>query len=89
MMKSYVTEINGLWYAFAGDAERNQVHSIGKDVVHGGNATGWFAGWSERGIKYVASSVKTKRAAVARAKKWASECACGIYDEEELYGGEV
>lgn len=68
--KTYVKEIDGKWYAFALNEERAQVYSIGKDSYDGSR----FAGRTDSGIKYVASSSPTKRAAIEKAKRAGAYC---------------
>lgn len=67
MRKTYVTDIDGKWYAYEGDEERYQVYSIGSDNPRGGGE--WFAAWTNNGIQYVSSPSPTKAAAVKRARR--------------------
>ena len=71
-MDTYITNINGSWYAYAGDPIRNQVYSIGPDSP--GTGGQWFAGWTESGIKYVACACKTRSGAYKKAKKHGIYC---------------
>lgn len=69
-MKTYITEINGKYYAFAANAANNQVYSIGSDnPPKGSGGYCYFASWSDRGIPYVASPSPTRRAAIAKARR--------------------
>ena len=69
-MKTYVTEISGKWYAFAGDTTKDQVLSIGADrppLLSGGSF--YIARWTDSGIRYVASPSPNRKAAIAKAKR--------------------
>lgn len=66
-MKTYITCIDGKWYAFAGDPNNNQVYSIGNDSPRDGNC--WFAKWTDAGIKYIASPSPSRSAAYSKAKR--------------------
>lgn len=77
-MKTYITKIDGLWYAFSGDANSNQVYSIGSDnpsKESGGSR--WVSRWNDSGIKYVASPSPSRSAAYSKARR------------NGEYGGEV
>ena len=70
MLRTYITQINGKYYAFAGDKEKDQVYSIGSDQPP--KETGsycYFASWSNNGIPYVATPSPNRRAAIAKAKR--------------------
>lgn len=71
----YVQNVDGLWYVFEGDENKNQVFSVGMDSkeAHQQGARRFFATWNDSGIKYVSHGVKTKRCAIARAKKESDE----------------
>lgn len=74
-MKTYITEINGKYYAFAGNAANDQVYSIGADnppKESGGYC--YVARWSNCGIPYVASASPTRRAAIAKARRHGEYC---------------
>ena len=65
--KTYIRQIEGKWYAFAGDEMRMQVYSIGPDSPEGG----WRSGsWTDAGIKQAAYSCKTRSGAYQKAKKY-------------------
>jgi len=64
IMDTYVTEISGVWYAYA--ARDYTVFSIGRDCPISGRLC---ARYTEDGIKYVASASPSKRAAIAKAKR--------------------
>lgn len=69
-MKTYITKIDGQYYAFAGDTKTDQVYSIGADKP--GKETGgsvWFGKWNEAGIRYVASPSPSRAAAISKAKR--------------------
>lgn len=69
-MNTYVTEINGEWYAFAGDMRKDQVYSIGADQPpKGSGGYCYFASWSSCGIPYVATPSPNRKAAVAKARR--------------------
>ena len=70
-MDTYITNINGSWYAYAGDAKSNGVYSIGPDSPTGGQ---WCARWTESGIKYVSYACKTRSGAYKKAKKYGMYC---------------
>ena len=70
MINTYVTEIDGRYYAFAMTDNSNQVLSIGADnppIKSGGSR--WFASYSESGIKYVATPSPNRQAAVSKARR--------------------
>lgn len=69
-MNTYVACIRDKWYAFAGDPGRDQVYSIGKDCPPPSVGSRWYAVWTEYGIQYVASPSPSRRAAIAKAKRW-------------------
>lgn len=74
-MKTYITNIDGKWYAFEGDTNKNEVYSIGSDnPKYGGQ---WFARWTDSGIKYVSSPSTSRNGAYKRAYRNGN------------YGGEV
>ena len=66
-MKTYIRKIEGKWYAFAGDEDKYQVYSIGRDNPDQRGCR-WFANWTDGGIRYVASPSPTRAAAYAKAK---------------------
>ena len=83
MKKTYIVQIGEKWYAFAGNAESGHVYGIGKDVPpKDSGCHSYVAGWSDRGIQYVASSMSSKKAAKAKAIREAEKM--GID-----FGGEV
>lgn len=70
MIKTYITKISGVYYAFAGDLKNNQVYSIGADnppKESGGSV--YFANWTDGGIVWVASPSPNKKAAIAKARR--------------------
>ena len=67
-MRTYITNIDGKWYAFAGDAENGQVYSIGRDNPEDGGT--WTAKWTDGGIKYVARSSASRAAAYSKARRY-------------------
>lgn len=78
MMKNYITNIDGIWYAFAGDDKSDQVYSIGSDNPGKESGGGrWVSRWNDRGIKYVASPSPSRSAAYSKARRHGG------------YGGEV
>lgn len=66
MGKTYISEIDGKYYAFSANVEQNQVYSIGRDNPESGR---WCAKWNSAGIKYVASASPSRAAAVAKARR--------------------
>ena len=70
-MSTYITNIDGKWYAYGGDAKRNQVYSIGADNPKEGR---WFGRWTNGGIQYVASPSPTRKAAYRKAKRHGNYC---------------
>ena len=70
-MNTYIKEIEGKWYAFAGDETKNQVYSIGNDSPKNGR---FFARWNDSGIKYVSCCSPTKSAARQKAKRHGNYC---------------
>ena len=70
MLRTYITEINGKYYAFAGDTAKDQVYSIGADQPS--KDSGFFrrvSVWSLHGVLYVASPSPNRNAAIAKAKR--------------------
>lgn len=68
ILKTYIKEIEGRWYAFEGDENDGQVYSIGSDCPKDGGR--WFARWTDEGIKYVASASTTRHGAYQKARRW-------------------
>lgn len=74
-MNTYITNIDGEWYAFAGDEKEDKVYSIGADCPP--EWTGCYsytARWTSKGIKYVASSSPSRSAAYQKARRWGTYC---------------
>lgn len=78
-MKTYITNIDGAWYAFA--AERDNVYSIGADsdgaVKSGGYS--WTGRRTAAGVKYVASVSPSRNAAYQKARRY------GDYNGEAFF----
>lgn len=70
-MDTYIREIDGRWYAFAGDTSKNQVYSIGQDCPEDGT---WAASWTDGGIRYVATWSPTREAAYRKARRNGNYC---------------
>lgn len=68
-MKTYITKIDNQYYAFAGDANKNQVYSIGADNPSKGDGDRYFAKWTDNGIKYVSSPSPSRTAAYKKAQR--------------------
>ena len=69
-MNTYITQIDGKWYAFAGNMEANQVCSIGRDNPNGDkHSKCYFAKWNDAGIRYVSSPSPNRFAAYRRAMR--------------------
>lgn len=67
---TYITEIDGAWYAYSADETSNNVYSVGADnPPRESGGTAWTARWTEGGIKYVASASPNKQAAAAKARR--------------------
>ncbi len=66
MVRTYIQQIDGKYYAFAGDDILYQVYSIGADSPAEGR---WFARWTDSGIKYVSSPSPNKASAKKKAKR--------------------
>lgn len=66
MIRAYIQQIDGKYYAFAGDDIRYQVYSIGADTPREGT---WFAKWTNDGIKYVSSPSPNRTAAKKKAQR--------------------
>ncbi len=64
-MKTYISKIDGKYYAFAGDMINNQVVSIGADNPPSGQ---WCAKWTDAGIKYVSTWSPSREAARKKAQ---------------------
>ena len=62
---TYIKNINGSWYAFAGSKNGN-VYSIGNDCPSDGI---WTARWTEGGVLYVASASPSRHAAYMKARR--------------------
>lgn len=71
-MNTYITQIDGKWYAFAGNLNRNEVYSIGSDNPDCGGR--WYARWTDAGIRYVASPMKTRSGAYKKASAHGNYC---------------
>lgn len=70
MIRTYISKINGEYYAFAGDIKKDQVYSIGADnPPKESSAYCYFATWSTGGIMYVSSPSPSRKAAYAKAKR--------------------
>lgn len=65
---TYIRQIDGKWYAFWGDEERNQVYSIGNDCPSQAGCL-WTGRWNDSGIKYVASVSPSRNAAYQKARR--------------------
>lgn len=65
-MKTYISKIDSKWYAYAGDTQKYQVYSIGSDNPSDGR---WFARWSDKGIRYVASASASRSGAYQKARR--------------------
>lgn len=76
---TYITQIDGKWYAYEGDKFVNRVYSIGSDSDSAKASGGyrWSAQWNDAGIKYVASPSASRNAAYQKAHRHGE------------YGGEV
>lgn len=71
-MNTYIKQIGQKWYAFAYDADKNQVYSIGRDCPRDG--TTWFARPTNEGIKYVARGSHSRNSAYQRARRNGNYC---------------
>lgn len=67
MVKTYISKIDGKWYAYAGDSDKFQVFSIGNDNPN--DSGRWYAAWTADGIKYVATPLMTRRGAYEKARR--------------------
>lgn len=65
-MNTYIRNINGSWFAFSGNKDKNQVYSIGADSPKEG---AWFGNWTDGGILYVATKSPTRTAAYRKARR--------------------
>ena len=65
---TYIRQIDGNWYAFWGDEERNQVYGIGNDCPSQAGCL-WVSRWNDSGIKYVASASPSRNAAYQKARR--------------------
>lgn len=70
-MNTYITKIDGRWYAFAGDLQKDQVYSIGADNPEDGT---WCARWNDTGIKYVATYSSSRSGAYQKARRYGNYC---------------
>lgn len=66
--KTYISQIDGKWYAYRADMEKYQVYGIGSD--NPGDGCLYCARWTDAGIQYVASPSTTRRAAYQKARKY-------------------
>ena len=71
MAKTYISEIDGKWYAYEGDERKNQVYSIGRDDPETGV---WVSRWTDSGIMYVASASPNRAAAAQKARRHGEYC---------------
>lgn len=69
---TYITKIDGKWYAFAGDKTNYSVYSIGNDNPADGGR--WYAHWSNSGIRYVASGLQSRSGAYKKAVRCGNYC---------------
>lgn len=70
LAKTYITEIDGKWYAFEGDTNNDRVYSIGSDnPPRESCGSRWFARWTNEGIKYVSTSSPSRSAAYKKAAR--------------------
>ena len=65
--KTYVSEIDGKWYAYGANDEKYSVYAIGNDFRFAPGL--YMAKWTNAGIKYVSSPSANKRAAIAKARR--------------------
>lgn len=69
-MKTYITKIDGKYYAFAGDTKQDQVYSIGADnPPKNSGGERYFSKWNNAGIRWVASPSPTRNAAYCKAHR--------------------
>lgn len=66
MGKTYITQIDGKWYAFEGNEKDGKVLSIGADNPENGR---WTANWTDAGIQYITSPSPTRKAAYQKARR--------------------
>lgn len=66
MYRTYITKINGEYYAFAGNISTDNVYSIGSDNPPSGK---WVARWTDGGIKYVSTPSPSRKAAYMKARR--------------------
>lgn len=69
MEKTYIKQLDGEWYAFAADADEDQVFSIGRDNPSPQMGKRYCAPWTNRGIKIVSTPSPSRAAALKRAKR--------------------
>lgn len=69
---TYISNIDGKWYAYGGSESKHQVYSIGSDRPKDGGL--WAAHWTDAGIKYVATASPTRNAAYKKARRWGNYC---------------
>lgn len=65
--RTYVSEIDGKWYAYGASVEKYSVYAIGNDSRFAPGL--YFARWTDAGIKYVSSPSANKRAAIEKARR--------------------
>ena len=66
MRNTYITKLDGKWYAFEGDLAKDQVCGIGADR---GDGYIYCARWNYKGILYVATPSPNRRAAYRKATR--------------------
>lgn len=71
-MDTYISFVDGHWYAFAADQKTYQVYSIGGDCPKDGGC--WFAPLTDAGIKYVSSWSPSRPAAYQKARRNGHYC---------------
>lgn len=70
--ETYISQIDGKWYAYAASESRYQVYSIGSDCPKDGGV--WVARWTDSGIKYVASPSASRDSARKKAQRYGTYC---------------
>ena len=67
MSKTYITQINGKWYAYEAVEQTDEVYSIGNDNPYKAR---WFAKWNKSGVVFVATPSPNRDAARKKARRF-------------------
>lgn len=67
---TYTANVDGKWYAFGFDEEKNEIFTIGKDCDPVANGTSrWYTKSRSKNVSLICSPSKSQAGAVAKAKR--------------------